>query len=120
MFIRILEHSGVLLLAAIGFFVGLFALLIGDLAGYNNWIVALAIVLIAAAALLVLELFDRAFDKGLGRISSWLTSGVQHSEASEARERKFRRAGWLAFFGGSFVAFIAGSIVPPEKIMEYF
>ena len=48
MFIRILEHSGVLLLAAIGFFVGLFALLIGDLAGYNNWIVALAIVLIAA------------------------------------------------------------------------
>ena len=119
---NLLEHFGWIISGVLGFFVGLFALALGNLFGTYEWLVAIGIAVVAGLALLIYSSFDRGFDwlfdRGLNKVSKHLGTNTVEAEAVAANERYFRRLARIAYVVGVIVAFIAGSILSPAEIMS--
>ncbi|MEQ9039872.1 MAG: hypothetical protein RIE24_16100 [Silicimonas sp.] len=121
LFQRILDHVLWFLAAGAGFFVGLFALLIAKLVGLGSWWVAFGVVVVAS---LLFVLDGKVFKFTMRGIVGGLKAlGAETREIGpedEARKRWQDRASRIGFVAGVVLAFIAGSIVSPERIMDFF
>jgi len=117
---KILDYIVVALAIPVGFFVGLFTLLIAGLLGVSAWMV-MPFVLVACAIFVFADgLLGRLMWGGVERVSKKM--GVETADPEQIRkwEAWHRRAGRLAFGLGIVIAFTAAQFIEPVKIMEYF
>lgn len=120
-FQRVLDHALWLLAAGAGFFVGLFALLIAKLVGIGFWWVAIGVALLAAVLFFLDDKLHKWTLRGIvGGLKALGAKTRELGPEDEARERWQDRTGRIGFVAGMGLAFIAGSIVPPERIMDFF
>lgn len=100
---------------AVGFFVGLVALGVGNLFALGFWLVALFLVLVGV----LVAAFEILSDWLFGNLV-FKTLGGRKTEEMRAQDRKMSRVGRYTFALGMVAALMAAQIWTLDEIMEAF
>ncbi len=115
-----LDHLGWLLMAFIGFTIGLIAMIFGNFLGISFWAMAAALTVALALWLFADTVIDRLFNSGIGFAARKLGASEDDVTNFDNHTRWTEKTSRIALALGVVVAFLAGHIIDPMSILEQF